>query len=88
MCCFNEIVRHLSSYKAPLVESIGEDATQLVKRINHDPETNRLVRFVLQCKCVTVSWQFILSAWKRFSKTAFLLFIYGSISKTMYLHFT
>ena len=55
MCCFDEVVRDLSSYKAPLVESIGVDTTQLVKRINYDPETNRLVRFVLQCKCVTVS---------------------------------
>ena len=46
---FDELVHHLNSYESPLVVSIGEDATRLVRRIDYDPETNRLVGFVLLC---------------------------------------
>ena len=46
---FDELVHHLHAYKSPLLVSIGEDATRLVRRIDYDPDTNRLVEFVLPC---------------------------------------
>ena len=46
---FDELVHHLHAYKSPLLVSIGEDATWLVRRIDYDPNTNRLVGFVLPC---------------------------------------
>ena len=90
---FDELVHHLNSYESPLVMSIGEDATRLVRRIDYDPETNRLVGFVLLCneQGLPVSWQFLLSVWNRFSKITNLplmfLFVWLNPSKTMYLHF-
>ena len=46
---FDELVHHLHACKSPLLVSIGEDATWLVRRIDYDPDTNRLVGFVLPC---------------------------------------
>lgn len=46
---FDELEKHLISYKAPMVVTIGEDATRLVKRVDYDSETDRLVGFVLPC---------------------------------------
>ena len=46
---FDELVHHLHAYKPPLLVSTGEDAARLVRRIDYDPDTNRLVGFVLPC---------------------------------------
>ena len=46
---FDELLAHLSSYKAPKVISVGEDATRLISRVEYDSETDRLVGFVLPC---------------------------------------
>ena len=37
---FDELEKHLTSYKAPMVVTIGEDATRLVKRVDYDSETD------------------------------------------------
>lgn len=44
---FDQLVDHLKSYKAPMVVSIGEDATRLISRVEYDSVTNCLVGFVL-----------------------------------------
>ena len=44
---FDQLLNHINSYKCARVIVIGEDATRLVARIDYDPETNRLVGFVL-----------------------------------------
>ena len=41
------MLNHINSYKCARVIVIGEDATRLVARVDYDPETNRLVGFVL-----------------------------------------
>lgn len=46
---FDELLSHLSSYNAPKVITIGEDATRLISRVEYDIETNKLVGFVLPC---------------------------------------
>ena len=46
---FDELEKHLNSYDAPKVVTVGEDATRLVKRVDYDSETDRLVGFVLPC---------------------------------------
>ena len=47
--CFDELLKHLEAYKAPLVVSIGEDATRLISRVQYDSETDKVVGFVLPC---------------------------------------
>ena len=44
---FDQLLNHINSYKCARVIVIGEDATRLVARVDNDPETNRLVGFVL-----------------------------------------
>ena len=44
---FDQLLNHINSYKCARVIVIGEDATRLVARVDYDPETNRLVGFVL-----------------------------------------
>ena len=44
---FDQLANHINSYKCARVIVIGEDATRLVARVDYDPETNRLVGFVL-----------------------------------------
>ena len=44
---FDQLANHINSYKCAKVIVIGEDATRLVARVDYDPETNRLVGFVL-----------------------------------------
>ena len=46
---FDELLTHLQAYNAPLVITIGEDATRLIARVDYDSETDRLVGFVLPC---------------------------------------
>lgn len=41
---FDQLVNHINSAR---VIVMGEDATCLVARVDYDPETNRLVAFVL-----------------------------------------
>ena len=44
---FDELREHLDQYGAPRIVSIGEDATQVVGKIEYDSETDRCVGFVL-----------------------------------------
>ena len=46
---FDELLKHIDFYKAPKIIAIGEDATRVVCRVQYDPETNRMVEFVLSC---------------------------------------
>jgi len=46
---FDELLKHIDFYKAPKIIAIGEDATRVVCRVQYDPETNRMVGFVLPC---------------------------------------
>ena len=46
---FNELITHLTKYKAPFVVAISEDATCIIARVEYDHETNRMVGFVLPC---------------------------------------
>jgi len=46
---FDELVKHLKKYEAPLVISVCEDATRITARIEYDKETDRMVGFVLPC---------------------------------------
>ena len=46
---FDELLAHLTSYKAPKVVAIGEDATRVISRVEYDNDTDRLVGFVLPC---------------------------------------
>ena len=45
---FDMLVKHIEFYKGPKVIAIGEDAT-VVQRVQYDPETNKMVSFVLPC---------------------------------------
>ena len=47
LCMKESLDLHINSYKCARVIVIGEDATRLVARVDYDPETNRLVGFVL-----------------------------------------
>ena len=40
---------HLNFYNSPMVVTIGEDATRIIKRVDYDSETDRLVGFVRLC---------------------------------------
>jgi len=44
---FDELRQHLDQYNAPLLVSIGEDATRVIGRVDYDGETDRCVGFVL-----------------------------------------
>ena len=44
---YDELVEHLRSHEAPMVVSIGEDATRLISRVEYDSTTDCLVGFVL-----------------------------------------
>ena len=46
---FDELLDHLNCFKAAKFISLEEDATRVVSRIQYDPETDRLVGFVLLC---------------------------------------
>lgn len=46
---FDELAVHLTSYKAHMVVTIGEDATCLITRVDYDSETDRPVGFLLPC---------------------------------------
>ena len=46
---FDELLKHIDYCKAPKIIAIGEDATKVVRRVQYDPETNRMVGFVLPC---------------------------------------
>ena len=40
-----ELVIHLKSYEAPMVVTIGEDATRLIKRVDYDSDTRQTYWF-------------------------------------------
>ena len=44
---FDELLSYLQAHDCSFLISIGEDATRLVGRVDYDPETDRLVGFVL-----------------------------------------
>ena len=46
---FDMLVKHIEFYKGPKIIAIGEDATRVVQRVQYDPETNKMVGFVLPC---------------------------------------
>lgn len=46
---FDELVTHLTKYKAPFVVAISEDATRIIARVEYDHQSNRMVGFVLPC---------------------------------------
>ena len=46
---FDELLNHLNAFKCQKVVALGEDATRVIKKIQYDPNTNKLVGFVLPC---------------------------------------
>ena len=42
-----ELLVHLTEYKSPLLDTIGEDATRLISRIDYDSQTDCSVGYVL-----------------------------------------
>ena len=44
---FDQLLDHLNAYSAAKVICVSEDATRVVSRIKYDPNTDRLVGFVL-----------------------------------------
>ena len=46
---FDEIMEHLKAFKCPNIVSVGEDATRVIKKVQYDAETDKLVGFVLLC---------------------------------------
>ena len=46
---FDELLNHLNAFKCQKVVALGEDATCVIKKIQYDPNTNKLVGFVLPC---------------------------------------
>lgn len=44
---FDQLSVHLKAYNAPRIVSISEDATRVITRIEYDPNSNKLVGFVL-----------------------------------------
>ena len=44
---YDALVAHLKAYDAPMVVTVGEDATRVISRVEYDNETNCLVGFVL-----------------------------------------
>jgi len=51
---FDQLSVHLKSYNVPRIVSISEDATRVITRIEYDPNSNKLVGFVLQSTCLLV----------------------------------
>ena len=48
-CRFDGSLRHLISFNAAKIVTIGEDATRIIGRVEYDNESNKLVSFVLPC---------------------------------------
>ena len=48
---FDNLLTHLTAYKAPMAINIGEDATQVIARVEYEQETDRLV-----CWLCATSW--------------------------------
>ena len=46
---FDELLNHLIAFKCPKIVSIGEDATRVIKKVQYDVESDKLVGFVLPC---------------------------------------
>ena len=46
---FNELLVHLKAFNCPKVVAVAEDATRVIKKVQYDAETNRLIGFVLPC---------------------------------------
>lgn len=44
---FDQLLEHLNTFSAPKVICILEDATRVFSQIEHDPTTDKLVRFAL-----------------------------------------
>ena len=44
---FDALITHLKKHCAPPIVTVAEDATQIVKRVEYDPVTNKCVGFVL-----------------------------------------
>ena len=40
---------HLKAFNCPKVVSVAEDATRVIKKVQYDVETDRLIGFVLRC---------------------------------------
>lgn len=47
---FDELLTHLNAFKCEKVVALGEDATRVIKKVQYDPNTNKLVGFVLPCE--------------------------------------
>ena len=46
---FDELVNHLNAFRCPKIVSIGEDATRVIKKVQYDVESDKLIGFVLPC---------------------------------------
>lgn len=46
---FDELLNHLNAFKCQKFVSVAEDATRVIKKVQYDPKTNKLVGFVLPC---------------------------------------
>ena len=44
---FDDLLQHIKQHKAPMVESVAEDGTRVIARVEYDYETDRCVGFVL-----------------------------------------
>ena len=44
---FDDLLQHIKQYNAPMIISVGEDATRVIARVEYDSETDRCVGFVL-----------------------------------------
>lgn len=44
---FDDLLEYIEKYNAPKIVSVGEDATQLISRVDYDTATDRCVGFVL-----------------------------------------
>ena len=46
---FDELLVHLKAFSCPNIVSVAEDATRVIRKVQYDAETNKLVGFVLPC---------------------------------------
>ena len=46
---FDKLLNHLNAFKCQKVAALGEDAIRVINKIQYDPNTNKLVSFVLLC---------------------------------------
>ena len=46
---FDELLVHLKAFSCPNIVSDAEDATRVIRKVQYDAETNKLVGFVLPC---------------------------------------